>query len=56
MNGVTVDYDKKFFVSGIEMAYPGDPTAPAGTVINCRCKIAVTLKEDADGLPMLKIS
>ena len=56
MNGVTVDYDNKFFVSGIEMAYPGDPTAPAGTVINCRCKIAVTLKEDADGLPMLKIS
>lgn len=56
MNGVKVDYDNTFFVSGIEMEYPGDPSAPAGTVINCRCKIAVVLKEDADGLPILKIN
>ena len=54
MNGVKVDYYNTFFVSGIEMEYPGDPNAPAGTVINCRCKIAITLKEDADGLPILK--
>lgn len=30
-----------FTVAGVEMQTPGDPTAPAGLVINCRCRLAV---------------
>ncbi len=55
MNGVKVDANAKFFTSGEEIDYPGDPKAKAGNVINCRCKIAFTIKEDADGLPIRKI-
>jgi len=29
--------DEHYIVGGIEMAHPGDPTAPASEVINCRC-------------------
>jgi hypothetical protein len=55
MNGVKVDADKPFFTSGEEIMYPGDPLAKAGNVINCRCKVVFTIKEDADGLPIRKI-
>jgi len=55
MNGVKVDADKAFFTSGEEIQYPGDPKAKAGNVINCRCKVVFTIKEDADGLPIRKI-
>jgi uncharacterized protein with gpF-like domain len=55
MNGVKVDADKPFFTSGEEIMYPGDPMAKAGNVINCRCKVVYTVKEDADGLPIRKI-
>lgn len=54
MNGVKVDENKPFFVSGEELQYPGDPNAKAGNVINCRCKVVLTVKEDADGLPLRK--
>jgi uncharacterized protein with gpF-like domain len=54
MNGVKIEADKKFFTSGEEIDYPGDPKAKAGNVINCRCKVVFTLKEDADGLPIRK--
>ncbi|MFE7330787.1 phage minor head protein [Streptomyces sp. NPDC057565] len=30
-----------FTVAGVEMQAPGDPTAPPGLVINCRCRLAV---------------
>ncbi|MFJ6014469.1 phage minor head protein [Streptomyces sp. NPDC092952] len=30
-----------FTVGGVAMQAPGDPTAPAGLVINCRCRLAV---------------
>ncbi|WP_199570538.1 phage minor head protein [Streptomyces murinus] len=30
-----------FTVGGVAMQTPGDPTAPAGLVINCRCRLAV---------------
>jgi hypothetical protein len=55
MNGVKVDANKPFFTSGEEIMYPGDPNAKAGNVINCRCKVVFTIKEDADGLPIRKI-
>jgi len=54
MNGVKVDYDKPFFVSGEELEYPGAPNGKAGNIINCRCKVVFTVKEDADGLPIRK--
>lgn len=55
MNGQKVDASGKFFVGGEELSYPGDPNAKAGNVINCRCKVVFTIKEDADGLPIRKI-
>ncbi|MFC8882977.1 ADP-ribosyltransferase [Streptomyces cinereoruber] len=33
--------DEPFTVEGVAMQTPGDPTAPAGLVINCRCRLAV---------------
>ena len=54
MNGVKVDLNKPFFTSGEEIMYPGDPNAKAGNVINCRCKIVFTVKEDENGLPIRK--
>jgi hypothetical protein len=54
MNGVKVDENKPFFVSGEELLYPGDPEAKAGNVINCRCKVVFTVKEDEFGLPIRK--
>jgi uncharacterized protein with gpF-like domain len=55
MNGVIVDADKPFFVSGEELQFPGAPNGKAGNIINCRCKIVFTIKEDEDGLPIRKI-
>lgn len=54
MNGVKVDANKPFFVGGEEIMYPGDPSGISGNIINCRCKVVYTIKEDADGLPILK--
>lgn len=55
MNGVTVDAERPFFVGGEELDYPGAPNGQAGNIINCRCKVVYTVKEDTDGLPMRKI-
>lgn len=55
MNGVTVDADRPFFVGGEELEYPGAPNGQAGNIINCRCKVVFTIKEDEDGLPIRKI-
>jgi uncharacterized protein with gpF-like domain len=54
MNGVKVDAMQPFFVGGEELEYPGDPNGAAGNIINCRCKIVFTIKEDEDGLPIRK--
>lgn len=52
MDGTVVDYDQRFSVpysGGIDlMMHPGDPSAHAVNVINCRCSIAVIPKEDAE--------
>jgi len=55
MNGQKVGEFDKFFVGGEELEYPGDPKGQAGNIINCRCKVVYTVKEDADGLPIRKI-
>lgn len=55
MNGVTVGELDTFFVSGENMEYPGDPNAKAGNIINCRCKVVLTVKTDENGLPIRKI-
>ena len=49
MDGVRVDYNDKFYVSGEFLSYPGDPNASAGNVINCRCSSAVVPKRDRNG-------
>lgn len=45
MNGVRVDIDDKFTVPpDTDMDGPGDPSAPAETVINCRCTLIFTAR------------
>lgn len=39
-DGQTVPIDQPFFVGGFAMDHPGDPTAPPGEVIRCRCGTA----------------
>lgn len=48
-NGQTVLEGEKFIVGGEEMEYPGDPSASAWNVINCRCTVAVRAKRDRNG-------
>jgi uncharacterized protein with gpF-like domain len=55
MNGVTVDAERPFFVGGEELDFPGAPNGASGNIINCRCKVVFTIKEDEDGLPIRKI-
>lgn len=55
-NGQSVDLEANFIMSsGVEMAYPGDPKAPANEIINCRCTIAFKPKRDINGDLILKI-
>ncbi|MEZ3180792.1 hypothetical protein KYY02_19490 [Streptomyces pimonensis] len=37
--------DEPFTVGGVDMAYPGDPTAPANLTVNCRCVLALARAE-----------
>lgn len=37
LDGDTVSIDQPFFVLGVPIRFPGDPVAPPGLVINCRC-------------------
>jgi hypothetical protein len=36
-DGQKVSLDEKFEVGGYMLSFPGDPSGPAGEVINCRC-------------------
>jgi hypothetical protein len=59
MNGVKVGQDEDFNVSGEMLAYPGDITnrevrTSAANIIQCRCKVALVARVDADGLPIRK--
>jgi uncharacterized protein with gpF-like domain len=46
-NGQTVPLDQDFTVGGFAMAHPGDGSAPAREVCNCRC--TVIFSESPDG-------
>jgi len=39
-DGQIVMANDTFFVGGSQMMFPGDPSAPAAEVVNCRCSIA----------------
>lgn len=39
-NGQIVGVDEPFIVDGIEMDYPGDPSAPPDLIMDCRCSTA----------------
>jgi uncharacterized protein with gpF-like domain len=41
-DGQTVPIWSPFMVGGFPMQFPGDPSAPADEVINCRCRMVVT--------------
>lgn len=36
-DGQTVELDDYFIVGGVHMKFPGDPSAPPGQTVNCRC-------------------
>lgn len=49
-----IPFTAMFQVGTSLMAYPGDATAPADEVVNCRCVMGTVVVTDADGLPILK--
>ena len=49
-----IPFNDSFIVGGVNMQQPGDPTAPASQVCNCRCKVVFRIMRDVDGLPMRK--
>ena len=59
-DGVTIDFDDLFTDprNGDKLRHPGDPKASAGSVINCRCNMALKPKRDERGrlIPKSRIS
>ena len=49
LEGAVTDEKGLFEDNGAFLRFPGDPTAPAGAVINCRCSVALRPKRDANG-------
>ena len=41
VDGVTVPVWASFYVDGVPMMFPGDPSAPPELVINCRCELHI---------------
>jgi hypothetical protein len=59
MDGQTVEYDQPFISADkvgrpIVVDAPGDPTAPRGFTINCRCAVAFVPRRDANGQLIMK--
>jgi len=59
MDGQTVEYDQPFISADkvgrpIVVDAPGDPTAPRGFTINCRCAVAFIPRRDANGQLIMK--
>lgn len=44
LDGQKVKVGEKFKVDGVEIEYPGDPSAPGYMVYNCRCSLAPFIK------------
>lgn len=49
-DGQEVDLDAKFTVGGVPMDHPGDPSAPAHLVVQCRCTMRFGLTIDSADL------
>lgn len=49
-----IPINAQFNVGGTLMLFPGDPTAPADEVVNCRCVLMEQAVTDELGLPVLK--
>jgi hypothetical protein len=53
MDGKTVEFDAKFLVDGKKsdelMSFPGDPSASANNLCNCRCTVAFIPQRDDNG-------
>ena len=47
VDGNEVSANDTFMVGGAQMMFPGDPSAPASEVINCRCSVAYFPKANA---------
>jgi len=54
-NGQLVDMADTFTVGSSQMLYPGDMSAPANEVVNCRCSMVVVPLLSESGIPILKI-
>ena len=59
MDGKIVEYDEPFLSIGkkgdtVVAQYPGDPNAPAGFTVNCRCTIGFVPRRDENGRLIMK--
>lgn len=55
-DGQLVGVDETFTVGVSQMAYPGDISAPANEVVNCRCSLVIVPLLSESGLPILKVA
>jgi hypothetical protein len=57
MDGLpAIGIDEQFEVGSSLMSYPGDMSAPANEVVNCRCTLAIVPLLGENGVPLLKVA